>query len=151
MDQLISFLGIDAQVREEARASWTLIEDHAEAIIRDFYAEIRDLPAGQSLDVSIIDHLTRKQAEHWKALLTGDLDETFFNRSSLVGIKHREIGLDPKWYVAGYHRISGRLSELILAAPLPHRRRMSIVAALNRHVALDMALALSSYSSWLID
>lgn len=150
MEQLIAFLRIDDLARQQAQAAWTLIEAAAEAIVRDFYADLHRYDS-DLIDAAMIDHLTRRQVQHWKALLAGELDQDYFNAASLVGIKHREIGLDPKWYIAGYHRIKHRLNERILATQLPVPHKIGLVMTLDRFVALDMALALSSYSSWLVD
>jgi hypothetical protein len=150
MDKLISFIRIDDLTRQDAKIAWSLLQDHAEGIMRDFYADLRRLDAGL-IDATTAERLTLKQKEHWKSLLTGELDQQFFNQSSLVGIKHREVGLDPKWYIAGYQEIKARLTEQLFAAPLPIERRISLATALDKYVALDMALAISSYSSWLID
>jgi hypothetical protein len=150
MDKLIGFLGIDDLTHQHGKAVWSLLEDHAEGVIRDFYVELRQLDAGL-IDATTAERLALKQKQHWKSLLTGEFDQQFFNQASLVGIKHREIGLDPKWYIIGYHKIKARLTERIFAAPLPAARKIDLAMALDAFVAIDMALALSSYSSWLID
>ena len=150
MERLISFLNIDDQARQDAKAVWSLIEDYTDEIMRDFYADIRRVDPAL-IDGDTIDRLATKQKEHWKSLLNDELDQSLFNRMSLVGIKHREVGLDPKWYIAGYHKIKLRFSGHILASPLSVAKKISLVSTLDRFVALDMALALSSYSSWLVD
>jgi methyl-accepting chemotaxis protein len=103
------------------------------------------------LDDETISRLKLKQSEHWQALFSSKFDNQFFNRASLVGIKHREIDLDPKWYIAGYNKIKGQFVKLILDSQLSTSTKSDLVATLDKYVALDMALALSSYSSWLID
>lgn len=150
MERLIAFLAIDDRARQDAKVVWSLIEHHTDEIMRDFYADIRRLDP-PLIDGATIERLTTRQKEHWKSLLNDELDQRLFNRMSLIGIKHREVGLDPKWYIAGYHKIKLGFSGRILASPLSAAKKVSLVSTLDRFVALDMALALSSYSSWLVD
>lgn len=151
MDQLIRFLGIDARAMHYAKLLWPLIHEHAGGIIDNFYAETGRSDMGPTMDAETIARLKHKQIEHWQALFASKFDKQFFNRASLVGIKHREVGLDPKWYVAGYTRIKGQFAKLIMDAPLSTSTKSNLVATLDKYVALDMALAVSSYSSWLVD
>ena len=67
----------------------------------------------------------------------------------MIGIKHHEIGLDSKWYIAGYAIIKAAFAEKIMEAPLPMRAKSALIVTLEKYVAIDMALALSAYSSWL--
>jgi hypothetical protein len=151
MDDLIRFLGIDARAKQYAKLVWPLIQDHAAGIIEDFYVEAGKSDMSHVLDAETIGRLKLKQKEHWQALFSSKFNQQYFNCASLVGIKHREIGLDPKWYIAGYSKIKGQFATLILDAPLSTSTQSNLVATLDKYVALDMALALSSYSSWLVD
>ncbi len=151
MNELIRFLEIDARARQYAKLLWPLVEDHAGDIIEKFYIEARKSDMEPALDDETISRLKLKQIEHWQALFSSKFDKQYFSRASLVGIKHCEIDLDPKWYIAGYNKIRGQFVKLILDSPLPTSTKSNLVATLDKYVALDMALALSSYSSWLVD
>jgi hypothetical protein len=70
---------------------------------------------------------------------------------TLIGIKHHEVGLDSKWYIAGYAMMKAAFMERILEAPLPPNLKSALIVTLEKYVAVDMALALSTYSSWLVD
>ena len=37
------------------------------------------------------------EPKHWRALFESRLDLQYFNSASLIGIRHSQIGLDPKW------------------------------------------------------
>ena len=103
------------------------------------------------LDEATIDRLKVRQKQHWQSLFSSAFDENYMRSVSLIGIKHHEIGLDSKWYIAGYAIIKAAFAEKILEAPLPLRAKSALVVTLEKYVAMDMALALSAYSSWLID
>ncbi|MDO8981991.1 MAG: protoglobin domain-containing protein [Afipia sp.] len=151
MDKLIRFLNIDPAATRHAAAIWSLIEHRIEHIIETFYADVRQSDAAMALSDQTIQHLKVKQKDHWRALFESRLDLQYFNSASLIGIKHAEIGLDPKWYIAGYARIKGDFARIILNAPLPLLTKADLVVTLDKYVALDMALAISSYTSLLVD
>ena len=59
----------------------------------------------------------------------------------MIGIKHHEIGLDSKWYIAGYAIIKAAFAEKIMEAPLPLKAKTALIVTLEKYVAIDMALA----------
>lgn len=98
-------------------------------------------------------HALAKQRAHWLNLLTGALDETYFEAVQRIGRVHSDIGLAPKLYMAGYADV---LSGLLVGA-IQHGTRTSWFAqpdtqkaesyadALVRATLLDIELALSAY------
>lgn len=51
----------------------------------------------------------------------------------------------------GYARIKTDFSRVILNADLPLATKTAFLVTLDKYVALDMALAISSYTSLLLD
>lgn len=151
MDKLIRFLGIDLETREYMEHLWPLIEDRIEPIIADFYDEMRKSGINVVLSDEIVNRLKIKQKGHWRLLFASRFDQQYQNDASLVGIKHHEIGLDPRWYIAGYARIKGDMIAIILDSALAAGTKSKVVLALDKYVALDMALAISSYTALLVD
>ena len=151
MQELLRYLGIDARDRLLARRLWNYIDEPSTEIIASFYRNTRQSAVGVMLDAAAIERLKVKQKEHWRALFISDFDERYQRSVTMIGIKHHEIGLDPKWYIAGYAIIKNAFAERILDAPLPPRLKSALILTLEKYVAVDMALALSTYSSWLID
>lgn len=151
MEELIRFLAIDLKDRRNAEDFWPLIEYPLDGIIDNFYADIRRSSIDFVLGDQTIDHLKIKQKEHWRSLFGSRFDQQYFNSASLVGIKHYELGLDPKWYIAGYAKIKSDITEIILESPLSPPAKLEFVKTLDKYVALDMAIAISSYTSLLVD
>lgn len=151
MDRLIRFLDIDPTARLHAAAIWLLIEHRVDHIIEAFYSDVRQSDTALTLSDQTIQHLKVKQKDHWRTLFESRLDLQYFNNASLIGIKHSQIGLDPKWYIAGYARIKSDFSRAIFNSSLPLTTKASLVVTLDKYVALDMALAISSYTSLLVD
>ena len=151
MEDLIRFLAIDMMDRRNAEHFWPLVECPLGSIIDNFYADIRRSSISFLLSDQRIDQLKATQKEHWKSLFGGRFDQQYFNSASLVGIKHYELGLDPKWYIAGYAKIKSDITAIILESPLPPPAKFEFVKTLDKYVALDMAIAISSYTSLLVD
>ncbi len=151
METMLRFLAIDIESHRCAAQIWPLIEHRAADIIENFYTGVLRSNLDLPLTARTIDHLKEKQKKHWKKLFASRFDQEYFNNASLIGIKHHEIGLDAKWYVAGYMKIKMDFSTEILGAPLPLSSKTQLVATLDKYVALDMALAISSYASLLVD
>ena len=63
------------------------------------------------LDEATIERLKMRQKQHWQALSLARSTRSTFEVFD-DGIKHHEIGLDSKWYIAGY---------AIIKAALPRR------------------------------
>ena len=151
MQKLIRFLAIDVKSRHDAGEIWPLIEHCAPDIIESFYADVRRSNVDLPLTSQIIENLKTKQKEHWKCLFESRFDQKYFNNASLIGIKHFEIGLDAKLYIAGYMKIKSGFSREILCSALSLPSKTRLIVTLDKYVALDMALAISSYTSLLID
>lgn len=151
MEHLIQFLDIGREDRDRAEKIWLLVEPRVDRILENFYVDVRRSSAAPSLSLQMVDHLKSKQKDHWRTLFGSRLDEKYFDRASFIGIKHREIGLDPKWHIAGYTKIKNEFSWIILESLRPSSENAALIATLNKYIALDMALAISSYSAELID
>lgn len=151
MERLIRFLNIDLDARRDAAAIWPLIESRVEPGIDTFYSEMRRSDPALPLSDQLAACLKARQKANWRALFESRLDQQYFNNASLIGINHCEIGLDPKWYIAGYMRIKRDFSHAILDSSLPPPTAANLVTTLDKYVALDMALAISSYASLLVD
>lgn len=151
MQDLVRYLGIDLQTQSLARQLWRFLDEPSTEIIASFYRDTRQSGAGLLLGEPAIERLKIKQKEHWRALFNSGFDESYQRSVTMVGIKHYEIGLDPKWYIAGYALIKSRFAEKVLEAPIPTGLKSALIVTLDKYVALDTALALSTYSSWLVD
>lgn len=66
-------------------------------------------------------------------------------------MRHREIDLDLMWYVLGYAALKISFTEVIIDSQLPPITKGRLVKALEKYVAFDMALALSTYSAAVVD
>ena len=151
MQELIRYIGIDTRTEILAERLWYLLEGFVDEIVAHFYSSTRQSSAGLMLDYPTIERLKVRQKQHWQSLFSSAFDEHYVRSVSMIGIKHYEIGLDAKWYIAGYAIIKAAFAEKIMEAPLPLKAKTALIVTLEKYVAIDMALALSAYSTWLVD
>lgn len=151
MKDILRYLVIDTPTQLLAEQLWRLLEEPSAELIASFYRDTRQSAAGLLLDEVTIVRLGQRQRDHWRALFTGQFDEKYQRSATLIAIRHLEIGLDPKWYVAGYAMLKIQFAEKLLETPLPLKTKTALLSTLEKYIAVDMAVSLSTYCSWLLD
>ena len=152
MTQIIRYLGIDTRTQLLAERLWEFLDEPSGQVIANFYRDTRQSEAGVLLGEQSLERFVLQQKEHWHSLFKSGFDEAYLRRASLIGIRHHELGLDPKWYIAGYALMKARFAEQLLLDPsMPLPLKSALIVTLEKYLAVDMALALSSYSAWLVD
>ncbi len=100
----LEFIGLDATALGHLANARPHIEAHLVPALETFYAKISSVPAvsrffeGKS-------HMKRaedKQVGHWGSIAAGQFDDTYFDSSTRVGLRHAKIGLEPRWHIGGY-------------------------------------------------
>ncbi|WP_338721201.1 methyl-accepting chemotaxis protein [Devosia sp. XK-2] len=100
----LDFIGLDEAARARLAAIQPSIETHLEPALSRFYAKIGTVPAVSRFfdGKPQMDRAKSKQVGHWQAIATGQLDDSYMEASSRVGLRHAKIGLEPRWHIGGY-------------------------------------------------
>jgi methyl-accepting chemotaxis protein len=150
----LAFSGIDDKVLKTVAGFRAEIEAVLPDALTDFYRFLGNWPQMTKMFTSPerMDYARAAQMAHWKRLFSGTLDEDYFASALKIGLVHARIGLEPRWYIAAYHRT---LSHLIRRATLAcysrlhaHRATVElgdIVSAMVQLAMLDMDIAVSAY------
>ena len=106
-DQLqsrLDFLGLDAAARSELAKSQKSIDAHLGPALDTFYAKVASVPAVAKFfeGKPHMKMAQGKQVGHWKAIASGQFDDAYLAASSKVGMRHAQIGLEPRWHIGGY-------------------------------------------------
>jgi len=147
-DVRLKVLGLDQASQEHLRDAWKIVEAALPAILDSFYRHIGAVPKLAAIigRPGLVQHLKQTQNEHWRALFTSGFDETYLARAARIGEAHNRIGLEPRWYMAGYAFVLDRLAETLTQH---HRRDWKRLGpqlrAVTKAVFLDMDLAISVY------
>jgi hypothetical protein len=148
---LLRFLCIDEESQRYARRIWDIIEPKLDEAIDIFYAAIRNSPVGGLIPDDVLERLRPKQSEHWARLFTSNFDVVYANSVRRAGIRHRDIGLDAMWFIAAYMSLKAELTNLIVHADIPTTEKGRLVRTLDKYVAVDMGLAVSTYLAAVVD
>ena len=142
----VAFMGITPQTRATLRAFWPHVEKGLPAILDSFYAHARSVPALAQLIGSRVDGLKAAQGKHWARLFSGAFDDDYYASVRTIGEVHARIGLEPRWYIAGYNHVLERLIRLAAQANrFSPGRTAETAAAVTTAVMLDMDVAISVY------
>ncbi|WP_150099785.1 globin-coupled sensor protein [Maricaulis maris] len=155
MDGRLQEFGVGEVTRESLRSMQAELPPVLEEALEVFYNTLSRAP---EVDVLFRNddhraHAKRHQIKHWQRILSGEYDTAYFDNVRRIGEVHFEIGLEPRYYVAGYAGIASSLVRGVIQSG--QRNRVSRtkqfeataakVDALIRAVFLDMELALSTY------
>ena len=127
---------------------WQLIEPELPGILDGFYQHVMSIPGLSSIigGTGRLPGLKKAQAEHWKRLMCSGFDEDYFRSVKRIGLAHNRIGLEPRWYLAGYSFVLGEICHIILKTYRDDLDRARLAnTAINRAIYLDMDLAISVY------
>lgn len=151
ISELLHFVELDEATRERGPEIWRLIEPHVDAIITNFYQRVNEFSMTAPLSGPAVRRLSVKQKQHWRALFDARYDSDYANSVRRAGIQHRDVALSPMWYVLGYMTLKIAFTEVLADAALPPIQKGCLIKALDKFVAMDMAVVLSTYDAFVLD
>jgi len=121
-----------------------------------FYARLRETPQVRAFfkDESHITAAAGSQGRHWGVIAEAKYDEDYVRGVRTIGQTHARIGLEPRWYIAGYALITDALLRRVVETRWPKGfggrakgadETADAIGALVKAMMLDMDFALSIY------
>ncbi len=151
----LEFIGIDRATRDALREMQPMISTALPQILDRFYRHVVRIPnlAGMFGDKAAIDHAKRAQIAHWGEIVSGAFDDAYLKSATRIGRAHHRLGLEPRWYIAGYSFIITGLLQAIelgiagglFAGRASREKKAALQTAITRAAMLDMDLAISVY------
>lgn len=151
----LDFIGMDHATRQALRELQPLIADALPKILDQFYSHITKYPQIARLFSSeaAIQHAKEAQLRHWAMIAAASFDETYVQSVTRIGRTHNRLGLEPRWYIAGYSMIvTGLLREIEMKVAegwfgrrALRERKAVLQNAMTRAAMLDMDFAISVY------
>jgi methyl-accepting chemotaxis protein len=151
----LDFIGIDQATRASLRELQPLIAGALPAILDQFYAHVMKYPDVAKLFPSeaLIRHAKEAQIKHWTMIAAASFDSHYVQSVTRIGQAHNRLGLEPRWYIAGYSMIvNGLLREIgtktaqgWFAGSASREKRAALQGAMTRAAMLDMDLAVAVY------
>ncbi len=151
----LDFIGIDQATRASLRELRPLIASTLPGILDQFYAHVIKYPEIARLfpNEAIIRHAKEAQIKHWMTIAAAAFDSSYVQSVTRIGQAHNRLGLEPRWYIAGYSMIVNGLLQAIgantahgwFAGHASREKRAALQGAMTRAAMLDMDLAVAVY------
>ncbi|GAA0551117.1 methyl-accepting chemotaxis protein [Rhizomicrobium palustre] len=145
-NERLRFAGIGPDVADRLQAFWPHVERALPRILDDFYQHLASVPRLSQIVGTQHTRLKAAQSSHWALLFKGTFECAYMQNITRIGLAHKKIGLEPRWYAAAYQIILNDLIALVFRTYWykPWNIRPTI-KALNQALILDMEMAISSY------
>jgi methyl-accepting chemotaxis protein len=145
----IAFLQIDDDTRASLREFREVLAPRLDGLLDAFYRHLQNTGATARLfgTAESMRHARDMQKRHWlDSVFAGNFDDRYFANVTEIGRVHQRVGLEPRWYTAGYCFVLNGVVELATLAYRKKPERLAkVVAAVNKAAFLDMDLATSVY------
>ncbi|WP_108397604.1 globin-coupled sensor protein [Devosia submarina] len=107
----LDFIGLDEAAQQRLCAVTGHIQHYIATALDTFYEKVAATPeTARFFDgKGQMDRAKFKQVAHWTAIASGQLDDQYFEASARVGLRHAQIGLEPRWHIGGYGLVVGTL------------------------------------------
>jgi diguanylate cyclase (GGDEF)-like protein len=149
--ELLSFDAKDAKALSGLK---NIIFDNIDGVVRQFYQHILAFDDLDRLigDAESLERLRKYQHHYILTLFDGQYDEEYVHSRLRVGMVHRRIGLEPRYYVAAVHHLNAILREIVIQGDRKECAACkSQLAALNKIIMFDLSLIVDTYIISLMD
>jgi methyl-accepting chemotaxis protein len=148
LEKRLRYAGIDDTTGRNLRRFWRVARLALPGILTAFYRHVESEPTLAGMVAGRSDQLKSAQSTHWGRLFSGRFDQGYVEGVYRVGLAHQKIGMEPRWYIAGYQFVLNHLVRLAVLTwfwnPYVLWRTLQ---ALNKAVLLDMELAIFAYQN----
>jgi diguanylate cyclase len=143
-----ALLGFTADDEAVLAACRPVVEPQIDAIVSAFY-EAQTMIREVALligDADTLAKLHQTQQRYVLELFAGRVDLAYVNNRLHMGLVHRRIGLEPRYYVAAVQQLMGLVRNTIAASPALEPAAIALAfQALDKLIAFDTTLFFESY------
>ena len=145
----LAFLQIDDDTCRTLRDFRPILAGKIDSLLDAFYGHVKSYPEAAAVFASParMAHAAAMQKKHWlDSVFAGNFDDGYFAQVTEIGKIHQRVGLEPRWYTAGYCFVLNKVFAIVAEA---YRRKpetaIRVLSAINKAAYLDMDLATSVY------
>lgn len=149
--QLLKFLDINDDTRRHGQQLWQVLAPSINPVLDTFYRKLHLAGIEPRLSEATVSRLKVKQNAHWESLFHSQFDEQYMTGARRVGLQHRQVGVKLTSYIVAYMVLKIEFVNVIVRSDLPVLTKGLLIKTLDKYVALDMALALSTYDAALLE
>lgn len=156
LQERLDFIGLDQKAREMLRALRPFLGEALQPALAAFYDKVRVTPETRRFfaDEKHMAGAKSRQEQHWGIISAAEYTDEYVNAIKKIGETHARIGLEPRWYIAGYALVIEKLIHAIVKKQWPSLMQMTkgrpenmaaAVSTLVKAAMLDMDFAISVY------
>ncbi|MGL1932537.1 MAG: GGDEF domain-containing protein [Desulfotalea sp.] len=130
-----------------------LVAENIDEIIIDFYAKITSFSEMDELigDAETLRRLQNHQRNYILSLFDGQYDEDYVHSRLRVGVVHKRIGVDPKYYISSIYILEEVLGKLFIENQSSGCDNCkSGLSAIKKILMFDLSLAIDTYVNSLV-
>lgn len=148
LEKRLKFFGIDNNTKRTINDFLPILLPEMGSITDRFYGYTLNFPDAQTILAPFYGNntLRDRQVKHWTKLFSCRFDKKFYDYSINIGKIHYTYKVFPYLYIGSYNFIQCEIMNLASFYYSEPDRRNSVLAAINRLIALDMDIALSAYT-----
>ena len=162
LKERLDFIGLDQQAREVLRELKPFLSEALQSALAAFYDKVRVTPETCRFftDEKHMAGAKSRQEQHWGVIAAAEYTQDYVNGVKKIGETHARIGLEPRWYIAGYALVIEQLIHAIVKKQWPSLLQMTkgrpegmavALSTLVKAAMLDMDFAISVYLETLDD
>jgi methyl-accepting chemotaxis protein len=150
----LDFLGFGDAEKALLKSLQPMVRECIGGALDVFYKKVKETPETAHFfrEDAHMNAAKGRQASHWEVISTGVLDDDYVKSVTTVGKTHARIGLEPRWYIAGYALVLENLIHATMSRRWPGLFGKSKADGLASEIAvivkaalLDMDYAISVY------
>ncbi len=149
--EYLGFEEADAKILSDLRP---IISEHVDDICEQFYKRLLVFDEMDRIigDIETLHRLKNYQRQYIISLFDGQYDEEYVHSRLRVGLVHRRIGLDPKFYMAAVFHLKQIFHDVLLGHVKSDYTVCSIwLLAVDKILNFDLALIIDTYISSLME
>lgn len=131
-----------------------LIGENIEEIVEQFYKMILPFSEMDRVigDAETLRRLKNHQRSYILSLFDGQYDEDYVHSRLRVGVVHKRIGVDPKFYVSAVYNLSSILRGIVILNNKKDCNECDLnLSAIEKVIMFDLSLTFDTYINSLMD
>jgi diguanylate cyclase (GGDEF)-like protein len=131
-----------------------IVTDNIEQVVQLFYQQILSFDDIDRIigDAESLERLRKYQRQYILTLFDGQYDEEYVHSRLRVGMVHRRIGLEPRYYLAAVHHLKSILRQILIQG---FEKDCTVcnnsLTALDKIIMFDLSLIVDTYITSLME
>jgi rsbT co-antagonist protein RsbR len=143
----LDFFRIGADDLARLAALRPIAEGLTRSVVASFYEHLLSQPETREFlqDPRLLERLKAKQMTYFLEMFVGRIDLGYVENRLRVGATHERLGVPPRWYIGAFDRYLALVRERLAARGGPVADLVADVAAVEKVMHFDAALAIDAY------